>query len=130
MQQSKDDRSLGELFSELTRQTSTLIRQEVALAKTEMTDKASKAGRDVGSLAVGGAVAYAGFLALVAAAIILLAEVIPWWLSALVIGLLVALVGYLLIQRGLTNLKQENLALQRTIETLRDDAEWAKRQVQ
>jgi uncharacterized membrane-anchored protein YhcB (DUF1043 family) len=75
-------------------------------------------------------VAYAGFLALVAAAIILLAEVIPWWLSALVIGLLVALVGYLLIQRGLTNLKQENLALQRTIETLRDDAEWAKRQVQ
>jgi hypothetical protein len=129
MQQSRDDRSLGELFSELTRQTSTLIRQEVALAKTEMTDKASKVGRDVGSLAVGGAIAYAGFLAIVAAAIILLAELIPWWLSAFVIGLLVALVGYLLIQRGLTALKQENLKPERTIETLRDDAEWAKRQV-
>jgi hypothetical protein len=129
MQQSRDERSLGELFSELTRQTSTLIRQEVALARTEMSDKVSKAGRDVGALAVGGAVAYAGFLAIVGAAIILLAELIPWWLAALVIGLLVALAGYLLIQRGLTSLKQEGLKPERTIETLRDDAEWAKRQV-
>lgn len=130
MQQSRDDRSLGELFAELTRQTSTLIRQEVALARTELTDKASKAGRDIGSLAIGGAVAYAGFLAIVAAVVILLAELgLPWWLSALVVGLGVSLVGYLLIQRGLTALKHEDLKPERTIETLRDDAEWAKRQV-
>jgi len=129
MQQSRDDRSLGELFAELTRQTSTLIRQEVALAKTEMTDKASKAGRDVGSLAVGGAIAYAGFLAIIAAVILLLAEAIPNWLSALIVGLVVAAVGYFLIQRGLKSLKEEGMAPERTIETLRDDAEWAKQQV-
>jgi len=128
MQQSSNDRSLGELFAELSRQTSTLIRQEVALAKTEMSGKASKVGKDVGSLAVGGAVAYAGFLAIVAAVIFLLAEVLPLWLSAFVVGLVVAAVGYMLIQRGLTSLKQEDLAPRRTIETLRDDAEWAKEQ--
>jgi len=129
MQQSRDDRSLGELFAELTRQTSTLIRQEVALAKTEMTDKASKAGRDIASLAVGGAIAYAGLLAIIAAVILLLAEAIPDWLSALIVGLVVAAVGYFLIQRGLKSLKEEGMAPERTIETLRDDAEWAKQQV-
>lgn len=128
MQPARDDRSLGELFTELTRQTTTLLRQEVALAKTEMSQKFSSVGKDVGSLAVGGAVAYAGFLAILAAIIILLAEVIPWWLSALVVGLVVAGIGYMLIQRGLTNLKQEDLAPTKTIETLKDDAEWAKRQ--
>lgn len=128
MQPARDDRSLGELFGELTRQTTTLVRQEMALAKTEMSQKFSSVGKDVGSLAVGGAVAYAGFLAIVAAIIILLAEVIPWWLSALVVGLVVAGVGYMLVQRGLTALKQEDLAPTKTIETLKDDAEWAKRQ--
>ena len=57
---SKDDRSLGELFSELAQETSTLVRQEVQLAKTEMGQKASRVGKDVGFLAAGGAVAYAG----------------------------------------------------------------------
>lgn len=128
MAQTRDDRSLGELFSELTRETSTLFRQEFALAKTEMTAKASKVGRDVASIAVGGAIAYAGFLAIVAAAILLLAEVVDWWLSALIVGIVVLAVGGLLIQRGREALKQDDLAPRQTIDTLKEDAEWVKRQ--
>jgi len=130
MQQSKDDRSLGELFSDLSRQTTTLVRQEVQLAKTEMSDKVSKVGKDVASMAVGGAIAYAGFLAIVAALIILLAEILPWWLAAFIVGVAVAATGYLLIQRGREAMKHDNLAPTQTIETLKEDAEWAKRQTQ
>src|SRR6476469_1476439 len=94
----KEDRSLGELFSALSRETSTLVRNEVELAKTEMTEKASKVGKDIGFLAIGGAVAYAGLLAIIAAIIILLGGVLPMWLSALIVGIVVAGVGYALIQ--------------------------------
>ena len=128
MQGRGDDRSLGELFSELSQETTTLIRQEVNLAKTEMSQKASRVGKDVGFLAAGGAVAYAGLLAIIAGVIALLALVIPLWLSALLVGLVVAGVGYFLVRRGLDALKQEDLAPRETIETLKEDKEWAKDQ--
>lgn len=128
MQQGKEDRSIGELFADLARDTSTLVRQEVALAKTEISDKISKVGKDVASMAVGGAVAYAGFLAIIAALILLLGEVMDTWLAAFIVGGVVVLVGYMLIQRGREALKQEDLAPRRTIETIKEDAEWAKRQ--
>ncbi len=126
--QGRDDRSLSELFSELTQETSTLVRQEVQLAKTEMSQKASRVGKDVGFLAAGGAVAYAGLLAIIAGVIFLLGLVIPLWLSALLVGIAVALVGYFLVRKGLDALKQEDLAPRETIETLKEDKEWAKDQ--
>ena len=129
MQQSRDDRSLGELFSELSRQTSTLIRQEVALAKAEMKQKGTEVGKDVGMMAAGGALAYAGLLALIATAIIALAYFIPWWLSALIVSVVVLGAGGLLLQRGLSALKQTSMAPEQTIETLKEDKEWAKKQL-
>ena len=80
--QGRDDRSLGELFTELAQETSTLVRQEVNLAKTAMRQKASTAGRHAGVLAAGGALAYAGLLAILAAVVVLLDTVMPLWLSA------------------------------------------------
>jgi hypothetical protein len=129
MEQSRDDRSLGELFSELSRQTSTLIRQEVALAKAEMKQKGTEVGKDVGMMAAGGALAYAGLLALIATIIIVLAEFMPWWLSALIVSLVVLGIGGLLVQRGMNALKQTNMAPEQTIETLKEDKEWAKKQL-
>lgn len=129
MDRPKEERSLGELFGDLSRDTTTLVRHEVNLAKTELTQKASRVGKEVGFLAIGGAVAYAGLLAIVAALIILLAYVIPWWLSALLVGLVIAGAGYFLIQRGLSALKKENVAPQQTLETLKEDTEWAKQQI-
>jgi hypothetical protein len=126
--QSRDNRSLGELFSELAQETSTLVRQEVNLAKTEMSQKASSAGKHVGVLAAGGALAYAGMLAILAGIIALLNDVMPLWVAALLVGIVVAVVGYLLIRRGLDALKREDFTPRETIETLKEDQEWAKDQ--
>jgi hypothetical protein len=124
---SSDGHSLGELFSTLTRDTTTLIRQEVALAKAELSQKAAHVGKDIGFLAAGGAVVYAGFLALVAALIIGLGQAgLTWWVSALLVGLLVAGLGAFLLWKGLDNLRHETLVPEQTIETLKEDATWAK----
>ena len=129
MLDSKDDRSLGELFADLARESSTLLRQEVQLAKTELSQKASQLGKDAASVAIGALVAY-GLLAILAALIIGLAAAgLPWWAAALLVGIIVAGIGYALIQRGLTALKREDLAPRRTIESLQEDAQWAKEQV-
>src|SRR5215210_2023741 len=126
--QGRDDRSLGELFSELAQETTTLVRHEVNLAKVEMTEKASRAGKHVGFLAAGGAVAYAGLLAILAGVIALLNAVMPLWLAALLVGLVVAVVGYLLVRRGLDALKREDFTPRQTMETLKEDQQWAKDQ--
>jgi xanthine/uracil permease len=131
MQQRADgERSLGDLFAELSRETTTLVRQEVALAKTELTQKATRAGKDVGFLAVGGAVAYAGLLAFVAACILALHLIVHlWWLSAAIIAVVVLAIGYLLVRQGLDRLRRADLAPTRTAESLKQDAVWAKEQV-
>ena len=122
MQTNRDERSLGELFGDLSRETSTLVRQEVTLARTELTQTATQVGKDVGFLAVGGAVAYAGLLALIAAVILVLVAVgLPAWLSALIVGVVVAGVGYALVRQGLAALKGVDMAPRRTMETLKDD---------
>jgi len=128
MQRQEDSRSLGDLFAELANETTTLVRQEFQLAKTEMTQKATEAGKDIGMIGAGGALAYAGLLALIAAVIIGLGEIIPLWLSALIVGLVVAGVGYMLIQRGLSALKRIDPKPQQTIQTLQEDKEWVKEQ--
>ncbi len=127
----QDNRSLGELFSALAADTGTLVRQEVELAKTEMTQKATRVGKDIGFLLAGGAVAYAGFLAILAALAIGLGQLgLPWWVATLLVGLVVAGVGGFLVMRGISALRQETALPQQTIDTLKEDAEWAKAQTQ
>jgi|SRR6185437_2942495 hypothetical protein len=130
-QRAGEERSLGDLFADLSRETTTLVRQEVALAKTELTQKATRVGKDIGFLAVGGAIAYAGLLAFIAACIIALNLIVHlWWLSAAIIAVVVAAIGYLLVRKGLDNLRTSNLAPTQTIESLKQDAVWAKEQTQ
>ena len=74
MARSQDERSLGELFAELSRETGVLVRKEVELATTEMTAKARTAAAHVGTIAAGGALAHAGLLVLLAAFVIGLAS--------------------------------------------------------
>lgn len=129
MQTRRDDRSLGELFAELSRETSNLVREEVALAKSEVRKTATEAGKDVGFMAAGGSVAYAGFLAIIAAIILVLGEFLPLWIAALLVGLVVAGIGYFLVQRGLSGFKNLQVAPQQTIETLKEDKEWIQEQM-
>jgi len=124
----QEERSIGELFAELARETSTLVRQEVQLAKTEMTQKASEVGKDAGMIGAGGAIAYAGLLAIIAGIIFGLGELIPLWVAALLVGIVVGGIGYFIIQRGLGALKRADLTPRQTIDSLKEDTEWAKDQ--
>ena len=130
MAQVRDERSLGDLFSDLSRETTTLVRQEVQLAKAELTQSATEAARGIGMLVAGGAVAYAGLLFLLLAIVFGLIEV-GWdpWVSALVVGLVVVAIGTILVLRARESLKPANLAPRRTVETLKEDQEWAKEQI-
>jgi len=128
MQPQRDERSIGQLFAELANETSTLVRQEVQLAKTELTEKVTSAGKDAGMIGAGGALAYAGLLAVIAAVIIGLGQLIPMWLSALLVGLAVIGVGYVLIQSGLSALKRIDPTPRETIQTLKEDVDMVKEQ--
>ncbi len=127
--QAKAERSVGELLGDLLHETTTLVRQEITLAKNEMTQKAAQAGKDAAALAIGGAVAYAGLLAIVAAVILLLvhANVTPW-VAALLVGIIVVAIGGAMVMKGLKALKHSDMAPRQTIDTLKEDAQWAKNQ--
>ena len=126
-----DNRSLGQLFGDLSRQLSTLIRQEIVLARIEMTTKATAVGRDAATIGLGGALLYAAFLTLLGAIVLLLIDVgIPGWLAALAVALIVGIVGGIMIVAGRQSLANQDLAPTRTVETLKDDADWAKERIQ
>jgi hypothetical protein len=124
-----DERPLGELFADLANETSSLVRNEVTLAKVELTEKATRVGKNIASLVIGGAVGYAALLAICAALILLLAMAMPAWLSALIVGLIVGCVAWLLISKAVTALRRTELKPQETVESLKEDAQWIKDQI-
>ena len=122
----REERSVAGLFSELTREMSSLVRHEVALAKAEMSEKAHQATTGVTSLAVGGMVTFASILVLLFSAVYALAQVVEMWLAALIVGLIVLVVGVVMLQKGRSNLKAKNLVPQRTMGTMREDKAFVK----
>ena len=128
IQQNKDERAIGELLGDLYRDAERMVRLEVEFAKTEVTQKATRVGKNAGFLVAGAIVAYTGVLAILAGIIALLGLVIPVWISALIIGILVAGAGAFLAWKGLQTLRQESVAPQRTIDTLKEDQEWMRDQ--
>ena len=128
MQTQQDNRSLGELFSQLTEEMTTLVRQEVALAKTEMTDKFGKMRRDVIMIAVGAMLAWAGFLTLIATVILALSLVMAPWLAALIVMVIVLGLGAALVLYGVENLQHMSMMPKQTVQSLKEDVQWAKEQ--
>lgn len=124
-----ENKPLGELFGDLASEMGNLVRQEVTLARVELSQKAKYAGRNVGYLVVGGAVAYAALLAVLAAVIMLLDRVMPAWGAALLVGVIVAAIGWLLIGKALAALQQMEVTPRETVETLKEDAAWMKQQI-
>jgi uncharacterized membrane protein YdfJ with MMPL/SSD domain len=133
----KDDRSIGQLLKELTQESSTLLKQEVNLAKTEMSEKASRVGVNLGSVAVGGAVALLGAIALVLAAVYGLGAILnnflspetASWLAPLIVGAILAAVGYSMIKKALETLKRESLSPEKTTQSLQENKEWLKQKI-
>ncbi len=125
----KDEKPLGELFSELSRGVSSMFRQEVELAKTELSHKAKQAVKDAVYLIAGGILAFGGFLVLLGMLVAALANVMPVWLSALIVGVVVCGAAYTLIQKGLSDLKKRSLKPEQTVETIKESGKWIKQQV-
>jgi hypothetical protein len=124
----RPDRTLGELFGEFSQDMTLLVRQEIRLARTEVTEKLSAVSKRLTSVVIGGFVAYLGALALLAGLVLLLTQVvgIPAWLSALVLGAVLAVAGYLALRTSLRELKNIDPAPRRTVESIKDDVRWAK----
>ena len=127
--ENKTDKSLGELFGELTAGFSTMFRQEIALAKAETKEAFAHATKDMLFLAAGGFVLCAALYVFLAAAVIGLSEVVPMWLSAIIVGVVISLIGCILVQKGLKDLKTRTFKPQRTIESVKEDEEWVKAKI-
>ena len=125
-----DPRSIGDLLGELLSETSTLVRQEVQLARTEIASEAKTAAVSAGAAAAGGAVAYAGFIVLIIGLGWGLGELLGGleWLGITLAGLIVAVVGVVMLRGGLAKLTDIDPAPERTIKTLKEDKQWLKDQ--
>jgi hypothetical protein len=125
----QEEPGLGELFATLSNQASQLFRQEVQLAQAEMTNKAMRAGKNVALVVLGAVTAQGAFLAIIAALILALAQVMDAWLAALLVGIGLAIVAAMLVQVGLKQLKEIDPAPRQTIQTMRENKEWLTQQI-
>ena len=124
------DRSVGELLTQLSEQTSVLVRQEIALAKAEMQEKGKQAGLGIGLMGGGTIVALGAFGALTAFLILLLAETMSGWVAALLVGLAYAAIAAGLLLMGKNKVSEATPPVpEQTIETVKEDVQWAKSQL-
>lgn len=125
-------RSLADLVSDLVRETSLLARQEVALAKAEISENVARARTAAIGIAIGAALAFAGLLVLLDAAVLVLVDLLgpelAPWVSALIVGVVVLVVGLILLQLGIKRIESP-LMPQRTVDSLKRNVEFAKEQV-
>jgi hypothetical protein len=119
--------SIGELISQLASQSATLVRDEVALAKREVAEKAISVSADVAIIAAGAVIGFVAILALCASLIIALSSYIGAWQAALAIAGALVLVSVILVVAGYKRLKREDLKPAQTIESLEENKEWLKR---
>ena len=121
------DRPVGELLKQLANETSTLMRQELELAKAEMREKAGKAGPGFGMWGAAGGMALLALGALTAFLILALDGVMPNWLAALIVALVYAAIAGLLYLSGKQKVDEAGSPVpEQTIETLKEDVQWAK----
>jgi hypothetical protein len=149
-----DDRSIGDLLGELVGEATTLLKQEaelaktflkqeaelaktllqqeVELAKTEVRQEVRTAAPNVGYVVAGGAVAYAGLIVLLIGLGWLLGRLFGptlIWLGLLLVGVVTAAIGYALVQKGISKLKEMSAVPERTVETLKENQQWLKDEI-
>lgn len=122
--------SLGRLFRDLADDISDLTRKEIELARTETMEKVSNASKAVVTMAAGGFIAYAGLLFLLAAAVLAIATWVPYWLSAVIVGGVAVIVGLIMLQGGRSALQNTNITPEKTVDTMKENAQWVKEKIQ
>ena len=124
------DRSLGELLKQLSEQTTRLVHQELELAKAELQEKGKQAGQGAGMFGGAGAIGLAALGALTACFILALDIIMPAWLAALIVAVVYGIVAFVLVKQGQARIKKATPPLpEQTIETVKEDVEWAKTQM-
>lgn len=122
--------ALGELFRQLAQDSATLVRQEMTLAKAELRQNVRAAVRDATMVAVGGGLALVGGLVLVLFLVLALGDALnEYWLGALIVGAVLLLAGGILAMGSLKKLRGDGLAPERTIQTLKEDKQWAQTEI-
>ena len=120
------DRSITSLVKELANDVTSLFTKEVALAKSEISQSMSDIKTGALGVLSGGAVLQAGFLFLLLAGVLGLAEVMEMWLAALIVGAVVTLLGFVMMQSGKKKLEASSLKPQHTINSLHKDQNTVK----
>jgi uncharacterized membrane protein YqjE len=120
------DRGIGELVKDLASQTSTLVRQEIQLAQAEVTQKGKTAGKGVGMLVAAGVFGLLALIALTLALIWLLDQAMDAWIAALIVMALWAVVAAVLAKSGQKALQDATPPAPQTVETVKEDIQWAK----
>jgi hypothetical protein len=121
------ERPLGEVAKDLTSDLSLLVRQEIELAKAEMTEKGRTAAPGLGMLGGAGVVGLCAAGALTAFLVLALATFLPDWVAALIVGVVLAAAAYVLVQQGKERVADAGTPVpEQTIETVKEDVEWAK----
>ena len=129
MEPERDNRSLSQLIVDLQRESSTLVRDEVALVRAEINEKVSQALNGAISLLMGALVAFSALIiVLVAISELLVTFDIVRWLAYLIVGGIVLIIGAVMLMKGRSNLQPSNLAPRRTAEELRRDREMVREQ--
>jgi hypothetical protein len=120
------ERSTGEILQDVMRDVGEVVRGEVRLAKAEMSEKVSSAGKAGGLLGGAALCGVMGFAALVFAAIAGLTMVVPTWAAACIVGFVLVCIAGVMFAMGRTKLKEVTPVPERTVQTIKDDVEWAK----
>jgi hypothetical protein len=124
------ERPIGELLKQLSEETTRLVHQELELAKAELTQKGRQAGLGAGLFGAAGAIGLLAAAALTACFILALDAVMPAWLAALIVAVVYGAVAAVLALRGRDRVKQAVPPVpEQTIETVKEDMEWAKTQM-
>jgi Putative Actinobacterial Holin-X, holin superfamily III len=123
------ERSVAELLTNLSRQLSTLFRQEAQLARAEVAQRLHGLTRDAVVIGVGAALALAALLAATAALVLLLIQlnVMPW-IAAVIVAAVLAIVALVLVQTGLRALRQRTIVPIDTVESIKETAQWIKKE--
>jgi drug/metabolite transporter (DMT)-like permease len=125
-----ENRSVSELLRDLATDVSALIRQEITLARTEAQEKVNQTMVAVMSIVAGALIAFAALIILLDALVYGLTEAgLERWLAALIVGVVVALIGFLLVRKGQSDLSASRLAPERTAANVRKDLNLVKEQV-
>ncbi len=124
-----DDRSLKDLLADLTESITTLFRKEIQLVRAETSEKVTQVAVAIGAIAGGAVLALAALIVLLQALVIAITEAgVPAGWAALIVGVVVAIIAYVLIHKGTSDLKGSSLAPSRTMDSLRRDTQVVKEQ--